>query len=85
MEYLSALVMARSLNRTLCLAPFFPGPLRHTGNNLSSERVPNLIPSHCTCSIIWGVGIHGKGNACITLFRSDTESRLNECAVLHDT
>ncbi|XP_024369556.1 uncharacterized protein [Physcomitrium patens] len=31
MEYLSAAVIARSLNRTLCLSPFFPGPSRHTG------------------------------------------------------
>lgn len=31
MEFLSAAVIARSLNRTLCLSPFFPGPSRHTG------------------------------------------------------
>lgn len=30
-EYLSAAVIARSLNRTLCLSSFFPGPSRHTG------------------------------------------------------
>ncbi|KAG0592638.1 hypothetical protein KC19_1G269400 [Ceratodon purpureus] len=35
MEYLSAIVMARSLNRTLCLSPFFPGPSRHTGRVVS--------------------------------------------------
>ncbi len=31
MEYMSAAIMARALNRTLCLADFFPGPSRHTG------------------------------------------------------
>ncbi|KAL3696171.1 hypothetical protein R1sor_010247 [Riccia sorocarpa] len=31
MEYKSAAVIARILNRTLCLAPFFGGPQRHTG------------------------------------------------------
>jgi hypothetical protein len=31
MEYMSAAIMARALNRTLCLADFFPGPRRHTG------------------------------------------------------
>lgn len=36
MEYMSAAVMARALNRTLCLSPFFGGPPRHTGTNFQS-------------------------------------------------
>ncbi|XP_073393806.1 uncharacterized protein [Physcomitrium patens] len=31
MEYVSAAVISHSLNRTLCLSPFFQGPSRHTG------------------------------------------------------
>lgn len=31
MEYMSGAVIARALNRTYCLAPFFPGPSRHNG------------------------------------------------------
>ncbi|CAN5950885.1 unnamed protein product [Sphagnum jensenii] len=34
MEYMSAAIMARALNRTLCLADFFPGPRRHTGGSV---------------------------------------------------
>jgi len=34
MEYMSAAIMARALNRTLCLADFFPGPSRHTGGSV---------------------------------------------------
>ncbi|KAL3696172.1 hypothetical protein R1sor_010248 [Riccia sorocarpa] len=32
MEYKSSAVIARILNRTLCLAPFFGGPQKHTGH-----------------------------------------------------
>ncbi|XP_024403021.1 uncharacterized protein [Physcomitrium patens] len=31
MEYMSAAVMARATNRTLCLPPFFSGPAKHSG------------------------------------------------------
>ncbi|KAG0600085.1 hypothetical protein M758_11G006300 [Ceratodon purpureus] len=31
MEYISAAVIARALNRTLCLPPFFSGPRKHNG------------------------------------------------------
>jgi hypothetical protein len=33
MEYMSAAIIARALNRTLCLADFFSGPNKHTGKN----------------------------------------------------
>jgi hypothetical protein len=36
MEYMSGAVIARALNRTYCLAPFFPGPSRHNGNHHST-------------------------------------------------
>lgn len=31
MEYISAAVIARAINRTLCLSPFWPGPSVHAG------------------------------------------------------
>jgi hypothetical protein len=33
MEYMSAAIIARALNRTLCLADFFSGPNKHSGKN----------------------------------------------------
>lgn len=32
-EYISGAVIARALNRTYCVAPFFPGPSRHNGKH----------------------------------------------------
>lgn len=31
MEYMTAAVIARAINRTLCLPPFFSGPSKHSG------------------------------------------------------
>jgi hypothetical protein len=31
MEYMTAAVIARAINRTLCLPPFFSGPSKHNG------------------------------------------------------
>lgn len=33
MEYMTAAVMARATKRTLCLVPFFNGPIKHTGKH----------------------------------------------------
>jgi hypothetical protein len=38
MEYMSAAIVARALNRTLCLPDFFPGPTRHTGISVKGGR-----------------------------------------------
>ncbi|KAG0619965.1 hypothetical protein M758_4G178600 [Ceratodon purpureus] len=38
MEYMSGAVIARALNRTYCLSPFFPGPSRHNGRVVSGLR-----------------------------------------------
>ncbi|CAK9214065.1 unnamed protein product [Sphagnum troendelagicum] len=38
MEYMSAAIIARALNRTLCLPDFFPGPTRHTGISVKRGR-----------------------------------------------
>ena len=35
MEYISAAVIAKATNRTLCLTPFFSGPGKHSGNFLT--------------------------------------------------
>jgi hypothetical protein len=37
MEYMSAAIVARALNRTLCLPDFFPGPTRHRGTTIHTK------------------------------------------------
>nr|PNR27332.1 hypothetical protein PHYPA_029484 [Physcomitrium patens] len=38
MEYMSAAVMARATNRTLCLPPFFSRPVKHSEKSLNLHR-----------------------------------------------
>jgi hypothetical protein len=43
MEYMSAAIVARALNRTLCLPDFFPGPTRHTGTTIHTNLHTHLL------------------------------------------
>lgn len=49
MEYMTAAVIARAINRTLCLPPFFSGPSKHSSGIRSfavvetSVRAMNLL------------------------------------------
>ncbi len=43
MEYMSAAIVARALNRTLCLPDFFPGPSRHTGTTIYTNLYTHLL------------------------------------------
>ncbi len=43
MEYMSAAIIARALNRTLCLPDFFPGPTRHTGTTIHTNLHTHLL------------------------------------------
>lgn len=47
MEYISAAVVARSLNRTLCLTPFQDGPAKHRGTTRVHACVAICFISPC--------------------------------------
>ncbi len=47
MEYMSAAIVARALNRTLCLPDFFPGPTRHTGTTIHTNLHTHLLLLPC--------------------------------------
>ena len=88
MEYMTAAVIARAINRTLCLPPFFSGPSKHSGMKFfavveTSVQAMNLLGDDLMVGEFTFTAKHTKGNPAF-LDQEGTGRRLTKFCLLRN-